>query len=76
MLLPDAAKILNKAVLCMVVRDRHIKFTLSADTCAIDDCNAKFKVAVLRFGKQDWKAPQIKDLQLVITSRITAGYSL
>ena len=48
-----------------VENNRFIKFSLSAGTYSIDDFNAKIRVAVLQ-ERQDWVAPHIKDLKLVI----------
>ena len=49
--------------------NKYIKFTLSVRT-SIDDFNAKTKVAVLQ-ESQDWEAPQVKDLKLVIPEYYT-----
>ena len=49
--------------------NKYIKFTLSVRT-SIDDFNAKTKVAVLQ-ESQDWEAPQVKDLKLVIPEHYT-----
>ena len=42
----------------------HKKFILSAVTYSVDDLNAK-KETVLQ-KRQEWEAPQIKNLKLVI----------
>lgn len=47
------------------VVDRHIKLILSTCTCSFDNFNTKIKAAVLK-ERQDWKLPQIKDLNLVM----------
>ena len=47
------------------VKDRHVKFILSAGTYYIDDFNAKVKVAILQ-ERQDCEASQVKDLKLVL----------
>ena len=52
------------------IEDRHIKFTLLAGTYSIDDFNAKVKLSFLQ-ERQDWEAPQIKDLKLVILKHYT-----
>ena len=45
--------------------DDYIDFTLSSGTYSIDEFNEKTKAAVLQ-QKQNWNAPQIKELRLVI----------
>ena len=45
--------------------DDYIQFTLSLATYSIGDFNAKIKAAVLR-KNQNWNAPQIKNLKLVM----------
>ena len=45
--------------------DDYIVLTLSSATYSIDDFNPKIKAAVLR-QKQNWNAPQIKNLKLVV----------
>ena len=45
------------------VKDRHVKFTLSAGTYYIDDFNAKVKVAVLQ-ERQDCEAGPAKTLHI------------
>ena len=45
--------------------DDYIQFTLSSGTYSIDDFNKKFKAAVLE-QKQNWNAPHIKHLKLVV----------
>ena len=57
--------ILYKGTLHTGVKDRHIKFILSAGTGFIDDFNAQVKEAILQ-QRQDCQGPQIKDLKLVI----------
>ena len=47
-----------------------IDFNLSVGTYSIDDFNAKIMVAILQ-QIQDWGAPQIKDLKLVIPEDYT-----
>ena len=49
-----------------VTNTDHIGFTLSEGTYSIDDFNAKIKVAILQ-QRQGRKAPQIKNLKLVIS---------
>ena len=44
-----------------VENNKFIHFNLSAGTCLIDYFNAKIEVAILQ-KRQDWKPPQIKDL--------------
>ena len=67
----DIILLLYKAVILYRVRaltgvdDSHKKFTLSEDIHSIDKFNTKTKAAVLQ-QRQDWKATQIKDLNLVI----------
>ena len=53
-----------------VENNRFIKFSLSAGTYSIDVVNAKIRAAVLQ-ERQDWVAPQIKDLKLVILEYYT-----
>ena len=53
-----------------VIVYKHIKFALSAGTYSTDDFNTKIKVALLQ-KRQDWEAPQIKDLKLVIPEHYT-----
>ena len=43
--------------------DDYIQFALSSATYSIDNFNAKIKAAVLK-QKQNWNAPQIKNLTL------------
>ena len=64
-LLSHAAVMLYKGTLHTGVKDRHIKFILSAGTGFIDDFNAQVKEAILQ-QRQDCQGPQIKDLKLVI----------
>ena len=45
--------------------DDYIKFTLSSGTYVIDEFNEKIKAAVLQ-QKQNWNAPHIKNLRLVM----------
>ena len=45
--------------------DDYIQFTLSSGTYSIDDFNKKIKAAVLQ-QKQNWNAPHIKNLKLVV----------
>ena len=45
--------------------DGYIQFALSPATYSINDFNAKIKAVVLR-QKQNWDAPQIKYLNLVV----------
>ena len=47
------------------VENKNFVKCISAGTYSIDDFNTKIKVAVLQ-ERQDWKPPQIKDLELVI----------
>ena len=53
-----------------VIKDRHIKCTLSKGTHFIDNLNVKLKAAVLQ-QKQNWSALQIKKLQLVMPEHYT-----
>ena len=65
-LLSTASLIVYKAGTCTSVRNTEfIKFTLSEGTYSIDNFNAKIKVAILQ-RRQDWEAPQIRDLRRVI----------
>ena len=66
----DTAVIACKAGLRTGVKDRHKKFTLSSCSYLTDDFNLKIKAAVSQ-QSQDWKAPQIKDLKLIITQYYT-----
>ena len=56
--------------------DNYIQFILSQPldfvtaTYSIDDFNSKIKAAVLR-QKQNWNAPQIKNLKLVVPENYT-----
>ena len=45
--------------------DDYIQFTLSSGTYSIDDFNEKIKAAVSQ-QKQNWNAPHIKNLKLVL----------
>ena len=45
--------------------DDYIQLTLSSGTYSIGDFNKKIKAAVLQ-QKQNWNAPHIKDLKLVV----------
>ena len=45
--------------------DDYIEFTLSGGTYSIYDFNAKIRAAVLQ-QKQNWNAPHIKNLKLVV----------
>ena len=45
--------------------DEYIQFNLSSDTYSIDDFNKKIRAAVLQ-QKQNWDAPHIKNLRLVV----------
>ena len=45
--------------------DDYIQFTLSSGTYSIDDFNKKIRAAVLQ-QKQNWNAPHIKNLRLVV----------
>ena len=45
--------------------DNYIEFTLSSGTYSIYDFNAKIMAAVLQ-QKQNWNAPHIKNLKLVV----------
>ena len=47
-----------------------VHFNLSAATYSIDHFNAKIKVAISR-QRQDWEAPQVKGLKLVIPEDYT-----
>ena len=49
---------------------KFISFSLSRGTYAIDDFNAKIKVAIFQ-QRQDWELPQIKDLNLLIPKDYT-----
>ena len=71
-LLSNVAVILYRAGSRTGVKDRRIKFTLSAGTYFIDNFNAKVKVVVLQERQDWWKPPQIKGLKLVIqkTTRV------
>ena len=59
-LLSDVAVMLYKACSRTGVKNKHVKFALSAGRYSVDYFNGKFKVAVTK-QKQDWEAPQIKD---------------
>ena len=80
MLLPDAAKIPYKAVLCLVAKDRHIKLTLSADTCSVDDSNANFKDLERKIGKRlklktySWSYQNITNVLPLITFLLSLVY--
>ena len=54
----------------MGVEERHIKFTLLPAAYSIDNFNVRVKVALLQ-QIQDWEAPQIRDLKLVIPEHFT-----
>ena len=69
-LLSDRAVVLYRAGSQMGAEYRHIKFTLSAGTYSIDCFNTKVKVEVLQ-QRQDWEAPQIKDLNMLIPEYYT-----
>ena len=69
-LLSNTALILYKAGSRTDVVDRHIKRILSTCTCSFDNFNTKIKAAVLK-ERQDWKLPQIKDLNLVMPDHYT-----
>ena len=45
--------------------DDYVQFNLSSDTYSIHDFNKKIKAAVLQ-QKQNWNAPYIKNLKLVV----------
>ena len=70
-LLSDTAVIAYGAGSHTGVQDgRHIKFSISASTYSIKDFNTKIKAAVLQ-QRQDCKAPQFKNLNLVIPKHCT-----
>ena len=70
-LLSDITLIAYGAASRMGVEDgKHIKFTISAGTYSTDDFNTEIKAAVSQ-QRSDWKAPQFKDLNLVIPDRYT-----
>ena len=46
----------------------YIQFTLMADAYSIDDFKTKLKAAVLQ---QNWNAPQIRELKLIIQEKYT-----
>ena len=69
-LISEAVVVLYGIGLRTVIKDRHIKCTLSKGTHFIDDFNAKIKAAVLQ-QKQNWSALQIKKLQLVMPEHNT-----
>ena len=64
-LLSHTAMILFRAGASTGVKDRYIKFTLSAGTYSVDYFNTNIKKSSLQ-QEQDWETPQIKDLNLVI----------
>ena len=43
----------------------YVQYTFQAGTYSVNDFNTKIKAAVLQ-KKQNWSAPQIKDLKLII----------
>ena len=45
--------------------DDYIEFTLSSGICSIDEFNEKIKAAFSQ-QKQNWNAPHIKNLKLVV----------
>ena len=61
---------LSKAGSQAGVEKRQVKFTLSGGTYSIDNFNTKFKTGFLQQGPHR-KAPQIKDLKLVIPKQYT-----
>ena len=69
-LISDAVVVLYGTVLRTVIKNRHIKYTLSKGTHFIDDFNAKINAAVLQ-QKENWSALQIKNLQLVMPEHYT-----
>ena len=54
-----------KAGLHTGIEERHIQFTLSESNYSIDDFNTKTRSAGLH-QRNDWEAPNIKDVNLVI----------
>ena len=52
------------------IKDKPIKFTLSAGTDFIGDFNTQLKVAILQ-QRRYWEALQIKDLKLIMAKHYT-----
>ena len=48
--------------------DDYIEFTLSSGTYSIDELNNKIRAAVLQ-QKQNWNAPHIKNVRLVVPGK-------
>ena len=69
-LLSDTAVALFRVSSRTGVKNKRRNSTLLASTYSIDDFNAKVYIRVLK-QRQDWEAPQIKDLKLDITKHYT-----